>query len=275
MIADMTEAPKILVINPNTTVEVTERFVAAARLLAPAASIDGVTGTFGAAIVSSEAENLIAGHAVLDLLARHWRGYDAVILAISFDTGLEAARELLPVPVIGITEAMLLAASANGPIGMITFGTVSTPLYRQLVARHGFADRIVGIETIEIDGAASYLSPTDRDGATLAAARNLVAQGAAAIIVCGAALIGAAARLQPSLPIPVFDSLAPAVARALALLRQPPPVVSPPRPISTTSGISPELAALIAGAGFAAAASLAAATSPPPTTSRPPRKDMQ
>jgi len=41
-------------------------------------------------IVSRRSENVIAGHAALDLLARHVADFDAVILAISFDTALAA-----------------------------------------------------------------------------------------------------------------------------------------------------------------------------------------
>lgn len=251
MIADMNDAAKILVVNPNTTVAVTERFVAAARRVAPDAVFEGVTGAFGAAVVSSEAENVVAGHASLELLAQHWRGYDAVILAISFDTALEAARELLPIPVIGVTEAMLQAAAVHGPLGLVTFGSVSTPLYSRLLARHGFADRVAHIETIAIDGVATYLSPGAADGLVLAAARRLTGGGAAAVVVCGVANIGAAARLQPHLAVPVFDSLVPSVASALAAIRQATPAQTPRRPISTSSNLSVELSALIAGAAFA------------------------
>jgi allantoin racemase len=264
----MSEATKILIVNPNTTAAVTKRFVAAARLVAPQARIEGVTGKFGAAIVSTEAENVIAGYAALDLLASHWREYDAVILAISFDTGLEATRELLPIPVVGITEAMLLAASAHGNVGMITFGMVSTPLYRRLVTRHGFGDRIVGIETIEIDSVETYLSPSDREAAMLAAARKLTERGADAIVVCGAAMIGAAVRLQPSVSVPVFDSVASALARAFELMGQR-TATAAPKPVSSTSGISLELSALIAGAGFGSAG-----ISFTPNTSLSIRKDL-
>jgi allantoin racemase len=59
----------------------------------------------------------IAGHAVLDALAERIgaanpEGFGAVAIACFGDPGLEAARELCPVPVLGMAEASLEAALA-------------------------------------------------------------------------------------------------------------------------------------------------------------------
>src|SRR4051794_8850066 len=108
MIMNMKQGARLLVVNPNTSAEVTARFVAEARAVAPPGTvIEGVTGSFGAAIVTTHAENAIAGHAMLDLLAHHAAGHDAVILAISFDTALAAAGDVLDIPVVGITRSAL------------------------------------------------------------------------------------------------------------------------------------------------------------------------
>jgi Asp/Glu/hydantoin racemase len=155
-----------------------------------------------------------------------------------------------------VTEAMLLAAAAHGPIGMITFGSVSAPLYSRLLARHGFTDRVARIETIEIDGVAAYLSPGAADAPILGSARRLIEDGAAAIVICGVANIGAAMRLQPWIAVPVFDSLAPSIASALVAIQQAAPPQAPRRPISTSLNLSAELSALIAGAAFAPVRSL-------------------
>jgi hypothetical protein len=128
---------RILAINPNTSAAVTDAFVAEARRRAPwDVTVEGVTGRFGAGIVSTEAENVVAGHSALALAAEHAAGFDAVILAISFDTALRALRETLPVPVVGITEAALRAAGAR-PLGVVCFGAVSLPLYVRLIAAYG------------------------------------------------------------------------------------------------------------------------------------------
>jgi allantoin racemase len=94
---------KLLVVNGNTTDAITARIAAAARGAAGAGTeIVAVTAGFGARVVGTRAEDVIAAHAVLETAARHHAGCDAVVVAISSDAGLAAARELLPIPVIGI-----------------------------------------------------------------------------------------------------------------------------------------------------------------------------
>lgn len=68
------------------------------------------------------AETAIASHAALDLLSEHAEGCDAVSLAISFEPGLAAERELFRMPVVGMTEAAWLVASAFGSrVALISF----------------------------------------------------------------------------------------------------------------------------------------------------------
>lgn len=229
---------RLLVVNPNTSEAVTAAFLAEARLAVPAGvTLDGVTGNFGAAIVSTLAEEVIAAHSALTLIAHHAPGYDGVILAISFDSGLAAGRELLPVPVVGITRAALEAAPP--PVGVVFFGEVSRPLYHRLIAEVGVP--VMGLECVAVTGAQDYLVPEGRDAAALAAAERLRAQGAASVVLCGAAIVGMARRLQPALAIPVLDGAAPAVAAVLSEAPGP----ARPRPLGPVSGIDPALAALI------------------------------
>ena len=251
MIADMRQPVRLLIVNPNTSVAVTDRFCAEARAVAPVGvEIVGVTGEFGAAIVSTEAENVIAGHAVLQLLARHAGAHDAAILAISFDSALDAAREVIPIPVVGITEASIAdALSQHEAIGLVVFGAVSRPLYDRLLIRYGVAARVVGIEVVDVGSASGYLDQGDRDQLVLAAAKRLVARdGARAVVVCGAAVVGIAPRLRDHLTAPITDGVAPAIGSALRSL-QTARSWTPPRPLGGTSGLDPALAALIAGRG--------------------------
>jgi len=85
---------KLLLINPNTTLAVTDAVLATARASAlPGTEFKAVTGKFGPVVIGSRAENAVAQHGVLSLLAEHAIGYDAVVLAVSLDTGLWACRE--------------------------------------------------------------------------------------------------------------------------------------------------------------------------------------
>lgn len=243
---------RLLIVNPNTTMAVTATVLAEARRVARSdTTIEGVTGSFGATIVSTEAENVVAAHAALDLLAAHHEGYDAAILAISFDSGVFAARTLLPIPVVGITESALhLACLVGRRIGLVVLGAVSLPLYIDLVERIGFPGRLGGIETVELASAAAYRDQVTVDAAIEAAALRLAARAVDVVVVCGAAVAGVATRLKDRLAIPILDGVAPAVAQAetlaslaLNLRRRVPRLAAGEPPV----GLGPALCALIDG----------------------------
>jgi allantoin racemase len=160
---------KLLLVNGNTTQAVTDRVVAeATRCAAPGTAVAGVTARFGVDIVSTEAEEEIAGHAVLDALAVNFAGQDAAILAISFDTALLGARQIVPIPVVGMTEASLLTACLLGRrFGLISFGHSSRWMYLDLVRRAGLSQRMASFETIELSNSATYLSEGGQDAAVI------------------------------------------------------------------------------------------------------------
>lgn len=236
---------RVLVVNPNTSPEVTEAYLAAARAVAQEdVTLTGVTGRFGARIVTTEAENLIAGHSALDLVADHLDGHDAIILAITFDTGLDALSSVLSVPVVGITEAALRAASAGGRrVGVVFFGGVSRGLYEAVLARNGVDPK--GMVAIEISGASDYLSPEAKDAAVLDACRRLQDQGAEAVVICGAAIVGMAARIACLVPLPVFDGIE-AVEACLSATTEHEPR-HPVRPLGESVGLPPALIRLLSG----------------------------
>ena len=69
---------KILLINPNTSANMTERMVrAAADVLAPDVELVAITATRGMPYIASRAEAVIAGAITLEMLAEHHRGTDA------------------------------------------------------------------------------------------------------------------------------------------------------------------------------------------------------
>ena len=175
---------KLLLVNGNTTQAVTDRVVAeATRCAAPGTAVAGVTARFGASIVSTEAEEEIAGHAVLDALAVNFVGHDAAILAISFDTALLGARQIVPIPVVGMTEASLLTACLLGRrFGLISFGHSSRWMYLDLVRRAGLSQRMASFETIELSNSATYLSEGGQDAAVIDASGRLIAAGADVVV---------------------------------------------------------------------------------------------
>jgi allantoin racemase len=245
---------KILLINPNLLQDVTDALASAARrVAAPGTEILAVTGTFGAEVIGSRAENALAAHGVLDLAARHAVGCDAVVLGVSLDSGLQALRELLDVPVVGMTQAGLHAASlVASRIALLTFGVRMVPLYEELVHSHGFTPRVVRVDALPYGPKDVFSNPTWVREATLEHCRRLVeADGAEAIVLAGAAFAALGRGLQSDVPVPLVDGIEAAVPLAEMLVRlnwRKAKAGSLTQPgARASSGLSPHLAALLAG----------------------------
>jgi allantoin racemase len=201
---------RILLINPNTTESVTALVADHARAIAgDTATFVAATGRFGANYISSRASAAIAAHAALDALAEHVAGCDAVYLACFGDPGLAALKEVSPVPVVGMAEASCLEACSGGRrFAIVTGGALWGPMLTEFVAGLGFAERLAAVRTIAPTGDRIARDP-EAALAQLAAACTACASedGADVVILGGAALAGLAARIQPSVPIPVLCSV--------------------------------------------------------------------
>ncbi|MFM8681736.1 MAG: hypothetical protein ACKOGH_19395, partial [Alphaproteobacteria bacterium] len=85
---------RLLVLNANTSEFVTRRVADAVRAMAgPGTEVVEATGRFGGRVIGTWTEMAIGEHAAVELMARHAPGCDAVLVAVSWDTGLRAGRE--------------------------------------------------------------------------------------------------------------------------------------------------------------------------------------
>lgn len=243
---------RILVMNANTTAFVTETAAAEARRVASAGT-DIVTATaeFGAAIIGTRTEAAIAEHAAVVLAARHAPACDAVVIAVSYDTGLKPLREMLAVPVVGMTEAALYTACMlGGRIGLISFGKRAWPMYRELIDSYGVDGRIAGSRVSDNTTAYAPGDYTALDAELVATAHDLIEKdGAETIVVLGAVMAGASRRIESRVPVPVIDGMRAAVPLAESLVRigaRKPTTGSYAAPAGRkTSGLDPALAAMM------------------------------
>ncbi len=210
---------KLLLANANTTAAITALCAEAARAAAaPGTEVIPATPRFGPAVIATRAENIIAGHALLSLVAEHAGQVDAVVLAVSHDTALEAARQLMPCPVVGMTEAACLLACTQGArFGLVTFGGVET--YRERIAQHGLAGRCASLVGVDATPQEAVRDRAAVEAKVLRGITHAATEGADSVILGGAALAGMAARLQDASPVPLLDGIACAVTLAESLVR--------------------------------------------------------
>lgn len=244
--------PRLLVINPNTTQDITDKVAAAVRALAPAdCEVAARTGAFGPRYIASRATFAVAGHAALDAYARDGNTADAVLLACFGDPGLDALREVSPVPVIGLVEASVAVATKGGRrVSIVTGGLLWRDMLKEMLTARGLDDRVASILTVAPTGGQIAADP-EGALATLAdaCARAVASDGADAVILGGAGLIGLASRVQARIGAPVICSVEAGAHAAFAAIREgagnPRRIADPP--LIDSIGISQELSALLAG----------------------------
>lgn len=201
---------RLLVINSNTSTAVTERVALAARKFASAETeLVFATGNFGAAVIATRTEDAIAAHSTVDLMAKHAPSCDGVLIAVSYDSGLRAARELTGQPVLAITEASILVALTLGTrVGLVVWGRGAPSLYQEIVESYGFGSRICGWRRVDHPVPDQPSEEHSLDQALLAASTELIEQNDAEVIVLmGAVLAGRSSHLEQSLPVPVLDGV--------------------------------------------------------------------
>ena len=211
---------RILLLNPNTTVALTDLMLAAA---APAAAtgtvITPLTARTGVPYIASRAEAAIGAVAVLELLAEHHAAHDAAIVAAFGDPGLAPARELFPIPVVGLAEAgMLTACMLGARFGIVTFSPALEPWYRECIAAHGLGARCAGVFAASAPFGAIETVQHEMAEALVDLAHRAISGGADVIVLAGAPLSGLARQVRTRIPVPVVDCAVAAVKQAEALV---------------------------------------------------------
>jgi allantoin racemase len=248
----MTKGARILLLNPNTTVAMTDRLLAAAeRVVSPGTTLVPLTAPRGVPYIATRAEAQIGGAIALEMLATHHKSADAAIIAAFGDPGLLGARELFDIPVVGMAEAAMLSACMLGRrFVIVTFATALGPWYEDCVAMHGLESRCAGVRML--DGAFRSVSDVQEEKEALLvelACKAIAETSADVVILGGAPLAGLAAKVKDRIPVPVVDQVQAAVKQAemlvaLSVRKATAGTFRRPGPKATT-GLDPALAARI------------------------------
>ncbi|MER9134808.1 aspartate/glutamate racemase family protein [Mesorhizobium sp. M0830] len=212
---------QILVVNPNTTSSMTETIAAAARAVAGAwTEVVAVTSSMGPVSIEGYYDEALAVPGLLmEIAAGERRGAQAAIIACFDDTGLDAARAMAGIPVIGICEAALsIAAFIAQRFTVVTTTERSLVPVEGLVQRYGMAGRVrvraADISVLALEDPASGAVGKLRDEI----ARAIGEDRAEAIVLGCAGMADLAHRLQAEFQLPVIDGVGAALKQAEALI---------------------------------------------------------
>ncbi|KQR69041.1 aspartate/glutamate racemase family protein [Rhizobium sp. Leaf341] len=214
---------RILVVNPNTTVSMTEKAAEAARLVAaPGTTIMAATAAMGPASIEGHYDGALALPGLLAAIRDgEAAGAEAAVIACFDDTGLDAARSLASMPVLGLCESALVTAGFLAQrFTVVTTLERSRVLLENLTRHYGFGGRAkvraadIPVLDLEKEGSGAL------DKLRHQIERALADDGAEAIVLGCAGMADLAHDLQTIYRVPVIDGVSAAVKQAEALIAQ-------------------------------------------------------
>lgn len=213
---------QIKVINPNTTLSMTDKIGEAAReVVAPGTEIVAVSPDAGVASIEGHVDEAVAAMGVLDVIRQDANKSDAFIIACFGDPGLLAAREMTDRPVLGVAEAAMHAATfVSSGFSIVTTLARTINIARHLVLLYGMSEHCRRIRASELEVLALEDPKSNAYKVILDECKRAVAEDECNAIVLGCAgMADLSKNLTAELQIPVIDGVVAAVGFAEALVR--------------------------------------------------------
>lgn len=213
---------KIMVINPNTSVSMTDHI---RNALMPIKRSDTdltvVCPDKGPETIESAYDEAHAVPPTLVLVKQaNQDGYDAIVLACFSDPGLRAAREISDIPVIGIEEASLhMAAMLGARFSIMTPRRARIPAKQKEVQVCGLDHFFASVRSLDLTVAETDSDPVRTKQRVMEEAAKAVQEDGAEVIILGCAgMAGYAPEIEARLNVKVIDPAAVALKIAEAVV---------------------------------------------------------
>jgi allantoin racemase len=200
---------RILVINPNVSVEMTdvirEQLHAVAR---PNVEVDVVNPPGAPPAIESALDEAACVPPMLTLVREaEGRGYDAVVIACFSDPGLDAAREATDLPVVGIQDAaMHLAAQLGYRFSVLTTLAHRAPVRERAALLAGLDRRLASCRPLDLPVLETVVNREQVVQKIIRVGRQAVEVDGAEVLILGCAGLGdLALRASKEIGVPVID----------------------------------------------------------------------
>jgi allantoin racemase len=198
----------VVSIGSYTTEDLAHKKRSLQTVLRPETQLDMFAAASGVPYIESSLEFYLSEAAVARKVVEvAGMGYDAVIGTAFLDNGLDAARELVDIPVVGPAKTTLYMAATLANKFAVIMAAGDLPKHAWAFAKVlGVVDRLVAISTLKCT-VADFLHDEDNAVAMIVAmGRQLMEdQGAEALVLGCGATTGLASRVTDELGIPVLD----------------------------------------------------------------------
>lgn len=158
--------------------------------------VQGVSETAGIGVHYRFLEHHDSGEVIYNAIKAEKEGYDAFLIGNISDAGIREAREMVNIPVLGLSETSLHMACIMGAnFALVTLSEKWTPRLLENVHRYGLERRLIGVEALNtspLDLKKAMIDNKHREtivGEFMAAAKRLQAKGAEVIIPAGGDVI--------------------------------------------------------------------------------------
>ena len=204
----------IAILNPNSTVSMTDAMLRTARATLPGVVIEGWTSHDGPPAIQGRDDGDAAIAPLLRLVVQvSDAGADVIIIGCFDDTGLAAARQAAVCPVIGIGQAAYhLATLAGNRFSVVTTLQVSVPILEENIAAYGFGRylsrvRASGIAVLELESDPDAAIARVLEEVAIAASQD----GVDSIVLGCAGMVDVAALNKSKMPVRLIDGVRAAV----------------------------------------------------------------
>lgn len=223
----------ILLVNPNTNTSTTAmmRDLAAFELRGSGVDVVGVTALHGPKMLINQESLKESAEHVRDVVRAYLAspgGTDisAIIVAAVGDPGRNELSEEVAVPVVGIGEASILAASKGGrSFGMATSTPLLVSSLEQLVRDHDRAEHFRGVKLTASGPLALAADPEKQFLELHQAVSESVVAGAEAVLIAGGPLSDTARRLAAEGIAEIIEPIPSACRLAMKRIRSGPAAV--------------------------------------------------
>jgi allantoin racemase len=177
----------------------------------------------GVKSIESAYEELLAAPGAIDRIRDLEReGIDAAIIGCFGDPGLEAARELVSIPVIGPGEAsLLLAAQLAHRVTILSVFDSLAASHRQQAFRAGVLDKLASVRGLDIPVLELMRDPDATFSRIVQVGRRAIEQDGAEVLIFGCmtmSFLGVAQKLSDALGVPVVNAAQAALKAAESLV---------------------------------------------------------
>lgn len=200
---------RIFIINPNTSEEITENLENVLnKVKRDDCELIVTSPIHGPISIESAYDDVLASYHIMNLIKKaNAERYDAIVIACFSDPGLDAAKEISRIPVIGIEETTLHIASLLGNRFSIMTGSRNRiPTREWHVALRGVSSFYASSIPLEMSVVEMNSNPQKAKKRIIEMARKAVTEDCAEVIILGCAgLAGYAEDIEQELGVVVLD----------------------------------------------------------------------